>query len=328
MPGTARSQPDPKDQPAGLGLAAANRLLAEYTQHVAARLPARWRQAEEQRMRQEPPRIDPPGIYQLTGPAGQIAFEYDVDAGRLLCSAKIHKIRREYPLVGLTVDELRAGLDHAVAAGVDTGGGELVWDPEAQGFFLRRAYSRPPKTMRQMARDLDRLTDVGEKWFRKHYLEAVLAQAERMRPPESATGRQEDLRLTIVLTPDKRYQDLWRRPPGAVQPQLVTRAEFRRGEEVWALALFSGAAADGDGLVRLQAQYSFVYPNGEEHGSPVGNLWAAEAPPRDHLQMSEFRAALELDADKLPGRYLVRIKACDPSLQRCLTAETPFVLRP
>ncbi len=312
-------------QPAGtIDLAAANRMLDSYTRHALSKLPRDWRKVEEERMRESPPHIDADGIYQIMVPEGMIGFEYDAESQRLLCYAVIPKPRQEMTLWGLDRHGLQTALDRAVAAGVDTGGGELIWDDEAKGFFLRRAFSEEPRTTRRMIREMDRLLAAGERWFRKHYLEAVKAHVETLAPPASATGRDGELEVTILLTHDKRYQDLWRKPPGHRQPHLVSRREFAPGEEVWALALFRGAAADEQGLFRFKAQYTFVYPDGIPHGSPVGNLWWSEPPPAGHLQMSELRAAIEISDATPPGDYVAAIKACDPSLERCVTAETPF----
>ena len=94
------------------------------------------------------------------------------------------------------------------------------------------------------------------------------------------------------------------------------------------MALFSGAAARDDGSVRLEAQYSFVYPNGDEAGSKPFVFWEGPPPPMDHLQMVENRAAIELGDDMPVGEYLARIKVCDVATERCLTAESPFRVLP
>jgi hypothetical protein len=257
-------------------------------------------------------------------PGGHIAFEYDAENRRLHCWAKIQKLRREMTFWGLDWRGIKTALDRAVAAGVGTGGGEVVWDPVAKGFFLRRTYAKAPGSTKRMVKDLDRLLAAGEKWFRKHYREALEAHVERLAPPTSATARDGELELTIVLTHDKRYQDLWRKPPGALQPQLVSQRDFGPGQEVWALALFRGARPDAEGMFRYQAQYTFIYPDSTSHGSPVGNLWWSQPPPADHLQMSEFKAAIEIGDDTPPGDYVAAIKACDAATDRCVTAQTPF----
>jgi hypothetical protein len=204
----------------------------------------------------------------------------------------------------------------------------VVYDPVSDGFFLHRVYTRPPKSSRQMIRQLDRLTAAGEEWSRKHYLPAVLSHARTLRPPARATARDGEFEVTLVLTPDVRYQDLWDRPPGAIQPQLVSRSELIRGQEVWALALFSGATAGDDGSARFEAQFSFVYPSGEEAGSKVFMLWDGPPPPAEHLQMADTRASIELGADKALGDYLARLKVCNLFTQRCVTAESPFRVLP
>ena len=124
-------------------------------------------------------------------------------------------------------------LDKAASTGIDTGGARIVWDPEAEGFFLRRTYDEPPGD-RRLIRDMNRLQAAGERWLR----------------------------------------------------------------------------------------------NGSEHGSPVGNLWWSQPPPADYLQMSELRAAIAIGPDPPPGDYQARIKACEPSLERCVTAATPFRVLP
>jgi len=312
----------------GIDLETANRIVTQYARHVLSELPRDWREAEEAKWKSDPPRIDAQGIYQLKGPKGNIAFEYDADGKRLLCWSLIHKPREAYPRIGLTRDEILEALRQAGAKGVDTGGGTVTLDPDSNGFFLLRVYDEPPKSAKQLTKELDRLTAAGEKWFRKHYLEAVLRHAESMRPPASATARDGDFAVTLVLSPDKRYHELWHRPPGAVQPQLVTRSKYVRGEEVWAMSLFKGATPGEDGSVRIEAQYSFVYPDGQEAGSKPFVLWEGAPPPVDHLQMVEDRAAIELGDDMLLGDYVARIKVCDPRTQRCVTAETPFRLVP
>jgi hypothetical protein len=309
--------------PGTIDLETADRIIGDYARHVLSGLPRDWREQEEKRWRDDPPRLNPGGIYQLNGPAGRIAFEHDAENRRLLCWAVIHKMRREYPLIGLTREEILTALERA-AARVGTGGGEVAYEPISDGFFLLRAYDRPPKSARRMAKDLNRLTAAGGKWTRKHYLDAVLSYAKTLRPPESATARDGEFEVTLVLTPDVRYHHLWHRPPGAVQPLLVSRPEYRPGQEVWAMALFSGATAGDDGSARFEAQYSFVYPNGEEAGSKVFVFWEGPPPPADHLQMVEERAAIELGPDKSPGDYLARVKVCDVATQRCVTAESAF----
>ena len=67
--------------PGSFDVAAANRLLTDYMQHVNKRLPRDWRQLEEKRMREEPPHLDATGIYQIMAPEGQIGFEYDAQGG-------------------------------------------------------------------------------------------------------------------------------------------------------------------------------------------------------------------------------------------------------
>ncbi len=324
---TAGAAQDPSAS-GSIDLETANRLLDDYARHVLSQLPRRWREAQEKKWRDDPPRFGANSIYQFSGPAGRIALEHDPEKQRLYCYAVIFKPRREYPLIGLTGEEILTALERAAAAGVDTGGGEVVYDPIAKGFFLRRGYSQPPKSARQMARQLDRLTAAGEKWFRKHYLEAVSSHARTLRPPQSATARDGDFRVTLVLTPDVRYHDLWKRPPGAIQPQLVSRSQFTRGQEVWALALFSGATAGDGGAAKLEGQYSFVYPSGEEAGSEVFMFWDDAPPPADHLQVVGPRAAIELGADKAVGDYLARVKVCDVFTKRCVTAVSPFRVLP
>ena len=312
-------------QPAGsLDLEAANRIVDGYARHAVERLPRDWRESVEEEMRQSPPRVEAEGLYQMLLPGGIIGFEYDAEGRRLHCYVVIHKLRQEMSMWGLDWQGIQTALDKAVAAGVETGGGQVVWDPVAKGFFLQRTYSEEPRSKRQTIRELDRLLATGERWFREHYLEAVQAHVATLAPPASATGRDGELAVTIVLTHDKRYQDLWRKPPGQRQPHLVSRREFLPGEEVWALALFRGAGPDDEGLFRYKAQYTFVYPDGGVHGSPVGNLWWSEPPPGDHLQMSELRAAIEIGDDTPPGDYVAAIKACDATLDRCVTAQTPF----
>ncbi len=308
--------------PGGIDLATANRLVDGYARHALSQLPADWRRAEEERLREQPPRITAGGVYQILSPAGHVGFEFDGERQRLHAYSVIHKPRQEYPRIGLSREKIQAALEAAVAAGVDTGGGQVVWDEEARGFFLRRTWSEPPPSARQLNRDVDRLQAAGERWFREHYLAAVLARVGAMAPPPSATGRRDGLEVTILLTPDKRYQDLWR-GPGRARPKVVTRSEFYPGQDVWALALFSGARADADGQVRLRAQYTFVYPDGSEHASPVGNLWWS-TPPEEERQMSELTAAIEVGDGTPPGDYAARVMACDPQGQECVTAETPF----
>lgn len=323
----AASGPGTGEQPSPAGiidLETANRIVGGYARHLLSRLPRDRRQQEEKRWRDDPPRLTPGGIYQLNGPGGRLAFEHDAEHQRLLCWAVIQRIRRQYPLIGLTREEILTALERAAAAGVSTGGGEVAYEPISDGFFLRRAYEHPPKNARRMARELDRLVSAGEKWTRTHYLRAVLGHAETLRPPASATARDGDFEVTLVLTPDPRYHELWHRPPGAVQPQLVSRSEYGQGQEVWAMALFSGAIADADGSARFEAQFSFVYPNGEEAGSKVFTFWDGPPPPAGHLQIVEERAAIELGPDKLLGDYLARIKVCNVTTQRCVTAEAPF----
>lgn len=307
-----------------IDLETANRLIDRYTRHVVTQLPRDWRTVAEQRLETEPPRIDVGGVYQITSPAGVLAFEYDGAGRRLYCDALISKVGEDFPRIGLTREEIQEALERAAASGVGTGGGRVFYDEVAHGFFLRRIYLEPPDNDEALFRELDRLTAAGEQWFRRHYLEAVQAHLETLQPPSSATGRDEDFEVTIVLTPDLGYQDLWRGPEPVRPPALLSRSQFTRGQEVWALGLFSGATIDDAGQVKLLAQFSFVYPDGSVYGSPVGKLWWWDAPPDGRLQMSELRAAIELGPDEPPSDYLARIQVCEPTMERCVSAETPF----
>lgn len=318
------AQTEEHEATGGIDLETADRAVGAYARHVLSQLPRDWRQAEEKRWRDNPPGLGPNGIYQLRGPAGQIAFEYDPRTRRLLCWAVIFKPRRPYPMIGLTREEILTALKRAASTGVDTGGGELVYEPKSDGFFLLRAYDHLPGNAGQMTGELDRLTAAAAEWSRRHYLDAVLSHARSLRPPASATVRDGEFEVTLVLTPDARYHDLWHRPPGAVQPQLVSRSEYKRGQEVWAMALFSGATAGNDGSARFEAQYSFVYANGKEVGSKVFTFWDGPPPPAKHLQMVENRASIELDADKPLGDYLARVKVCNVFTKRCVVAVHPF----
>jgi len=94
------------------------------------------------------------------------------------------------------------------------------------------------------------------------------------------------------------------------------------------MSLFKGANAGEGGSLRFEAQYSFVYPNGEEAGSRPFVLWDGPPPPSEHLQIVEKRASLALDENAPAGQYLARIKVCDSASERCITAETPFTLTP
>jgi hypothetical protein len=309
-----------------IDLDTASRLVADYIGHVVSRLPRDWRRQEEQRWKEEPPGLrDSGGIYQFTGPDGHIAFEHDAETRRLLAYSLVFKPREEYPRIGLTREEILTGLKRAVASGVDTGGGELIFEPESGGFFLMRAYSEPPESPRRLQRDLDRLMASGEGWFREHYLEAVLAHAETMRPPPSATVKDGDFELTLLLTPDIRYHELWKHSV-AVKPQLVSRPDYTRGQEVWTMALFTGAAAGPEGTARYEAQFSFVYPNGEAAGSQVFVLWDGPPPTDDTRQTVEKKASIELGEDMEAGDYMARVKACNAHTGRCVEAVSPFRL--
>ncbi len=85
-----------------------------------------------------------------------------------------------------------------------------------------------------------------------------------------------------------------------------------------------GASPGEDGSVKLEAQYSFVYPSGEVAGSKVFMLWEGFPPPADHLQMVDTKASIELGAEKSLGDYLARVKVCNVLTKRCVTAESPF----
>lgn len=311
-----------------IDLATANQIVRDYAQHALKRLPPDWRQMEEKKWREEPPHIPAGGFFQMLLPDGQIGFEHDNDNKRLLSWAVVHKPRSEYPKIGLTRDEILTALERAVSTGVDTGGGEVVWDSEAEGYFLLRAFDRPEKNAKKMNKEIDRFVAAGEGWFREHYLEAVLSYAKTLAPPESATVRDGAFEVTLVLTPDKRYHELWHNPPGGSQPQLVSRPEYTRGQDVWAMALFSGATPGADGAVQYQAQYSFVHPDGKEEGSQVFWFWDGPPPPADHLQIVERRAAIELGTDNPAGEYLARVMVCNVATGNCVTAVTPFRLRP
>ena len=151
----------------------ANRLVNDYARHVLKQLPRDWRKVEEQKWRSNPPHIPPGGIYQLTSPSGHIAFEHDAEKQQLLCWSKIHKARGEHPTAGLTREEVLDALKRAEAKGVDTGGGEVVWEPVSEGYFLLRTFDHPPKSNRQLSKELDRFVAAAEEWARKHYLAAV-----------------------------------------------------------------------------------------------------------------------------------------------------------
>ena len=317
-------------QPRGsFDLAAANRIVDHYFRHVLSTLPRDWRQAEEKKIRTKPPRLGPNGLFQINGPAGVLAFEHDAENGRLICWVVVHKVRGEYPPIGLTREEILTALQKGAARGISTGGGEMVYDPVSDGFFVRRDYLEPPKDMKRMVRELDRLTAAGEKWSRQHYLQAVLSHAETMRPPASATARNQGFRATLALTPDIRYRDLWDRPPGAVMPQLVTRPELEIGGTIFAPIFFSGATAGPNGRARVEAELSVDYPDGKPAAWGFDALlWNAVAPPAGHLQFGTTTRSFTFPAGEPLGRYRVRARVCDVASDRCVSLEHPLQLLP
>ena len=305
----------------------ADAILRDYARHALKKLPRDWREVEEKKWAEEPPHIPSGGIFQMMLPDGIIGFEHDPDGQRLVVYSVVHKPRDHYPRIGLTREEIHTALKHAEAKGVETGGGEVIWDDEAQGWFLQRAFDRPEKSVRRMNKEIDRLLAAGEGWFRGHYLEAVKSHAQTLTPPDSASARDGSFEVTLILTPDKRYHELWHNPPGGSQPMLVSRAEYSRGQDVWAMALFTGANQGNDEPVQYQAQYSFVHPDGRAEGSHVFMFWDGLPPPADHLQMVEDRAAITLGDEHVAGEYLARIMVCNVATDRCVTAVSPFWLK-
>jgi hypothetical protein len=310
-----------------IDLAVANSTIDSYMRHVVTTLPKRWREAEEEKLRKDPPRIEAGGIYQIRGPGGTIALEHDEENQRLLCYALIHKLRHEFPYVGLSQQEILTALKIRAAKGGPTGGGELIYEPESNGFYLYKAYLEPPKDARKMAKDLNRLTAAAEKWFRSLYLEAMQSHAETLAPPATATASHEIFRATIVLTPDLRYAKEWDRPHMAPRPFLVTRSQVTRDKEFHVLVLFTGPLAGNNGRAIVEADVSIFYPDGSQVGKTTHlRLWEGPRPRAGNLQIGVTNLSAALDAREPLGRYTVRAEVCDRIMNRCVDLEHPLHL--
>ena len=308
--------------------ATADELAADYMRHAFSKLPREWRELEEQKMREEPPRIPPGGAIQILVPDGHLGFEYDAENQRLLCDAKIHTFDEGFPRIGLSRQEIGEALA-AKAEEVSLGGGEIFYDDIADGYFLRRVYLEPPPAKR-MYRELDRLMTTANAWFYEHYLEAVLAHVERMSPPESAIAENGGFKAMLVLTSNPDYVEQWNRAPGSAMPKLVTRPDVVQGETFLVFLLFSGASADDTGRCLVEGKVGATFPDGRPAAWNLpARLWDDRiVPPPDHVQMGLGNVTLAFDDEQPLGTYMVSAEVCDVASGRCVQLEHPLHLQP
>ena len=312
----------------GIDLTTANRMIRDYSNHLVETLPPDWRRAQKKELRKNPPRIDDDGFYKVDSPAGRLVFDYDADRRRLICDAYVHDFDgKPHAVFGLSRGEIVAALEAAAARGVSTGGGAVFHDTDADGIFLRRVYESPvpPK---QLAKELDRLTKAGDKWFYEHYLEAATVKAKSMAPPEGATASNGDFRATLVLTQDPSTMEAWNKAPGSKMPDPITRARVIRGRQMIAVVLFSGATIGDGGRSRVEGKFHADYPDGEPAAWNLPAIhWDREiAPPPGHLQHGERNVTLTFDDEQPLGTYLIRGRVCDVGSSRCVEVEHPFEL--
>jgi len=105
---------------------------------------------------------------------GCLWFEWAPETGHLLWWAKIHNLRAE-----MDHTPLLQALEAAVAAGEDTGGGQLVWHGPSRGFFLRKIvteYPTDPARRDALVAEVDRLAEAGLRWLEGRYREILLAR--------------------------------------------------------------------------------------------------------------------------------------------------------
>lgn len=106
---------------------------------------------------------------------GCLWFEWEPETGCLLWWAKIHNLR-----ASIDPTPLLQALEAAVAAGEDTGGGQLVWHSPSRGFFLRKRVTEYPGTdparREVLADEVDRLAAAGLRWLEGRYREILLAR--------------------------------------------------------------------------------------------------------------------------------------------------------
>ncbi len=312
----------------GIDLATANRMLGDYAAHVLKQLPADWRRAVKEQIRENPPKVTAEGVYQLDSPNGRIAFEYDAENGLLLCDAFVHKFRgRPHAVFGLSRAEVVAALEAEAERGTSTGGGAVFLDTVADGIFLRRAYGEEVPA-RRLAKELDLLTKAGEAWSYEHYLQAAKRYAATLKPPKSATARAGDFEVTLVLTQDPSTMEAWNTAPGSKMPDPITRSRVEQGRPMIAVVLFSGATVSAGGRARVEGKFHADYPNGEPAAWNLQQVhWDRPvAPPAGHVQHAERNVTLTFDARQPLGTYLIRGEVCDVGSGHCVEIEHPFEL--
>jgi len=101
--------------------------------------------------------LSPKGFGGIQVGMGSIYFEYDEKAQSLECSALVYKFH-DAPKPGII-----EGFKAEQAAGTDTGGGTVDYEPENKGLFLSRTYPTMPSLVIFDA-EMKRLLAAAKEW--------------------------------------------------------------------------------------------------------------------------------------------------------------------
>jgi hypothetical protein len=101
--------------------------------------------------------LNPTGFGGISVGESSLYFEFDEKAQTLECSALIYKFH-DAPKPGII-----EGFKAEEAAGTDTGGGKVDYEPENKGLFLSKTYSKTPDVA-GFEKDMERLMEASRVW--------------------------------------------------------------------------------------------------------------------------------------------------------------------
>lgn len=136
------------------GLAAAAPAEGNMTRDEAIRLSQGYAEAHGVK---KSPGLNDKNLGGLEVGGQTVYYEYQPEAKRLECGALIYRFNKP------PRDKVLEGFRAEEAAGTDTGGGTLYYEPRNQGLFLRRYY-RSTVPQDQFNRDVDRLRKAASVW--------------------------------------------------------------------------------------------------------------------------------------------------------------------
>jgi hypothetical protein len=139
-------------------------------------------------------------------------------------------------------------------------------------------------------------------------------------PPDPSRAAKGDLGVMMMVTPDAdAFFAEWQKPQA---PHLATTARIARDRPVFAMVIFSGCRAGGDGNCRLSVEFRMKRPDGAPYGQVHRSIaWRGPPPPGRNLQLAEASLGFKLDPPDPLGRYAIAAIVTDEIAGETLTVE-------